>query len=844
MIQLSQNVKHIHAEGGFEMRNWISNSKGVLNALNSNLSQSNKCISDPDSQYEKVLGLWWLPESDEFTFIHKFKDEIFEKSTYPTKRQLLRILMTIFDPLGLLGFLIVEAKIILQDVWRSGTSWDEPIHDNERKAWWQWIQKLKNINKIKIPRCFALVSQSDRNELHIFVDASTQAYAALAYIKASVGDDTCCSLIASKTRVAPLKPISVPRMELMSAILGLRLAKFIQTEISVVIKRRYFWTDSKDVLYWIRSDARKFQQFVAVRIGEILENSAVDEWRWVSTSDNVADDGTKFDNNPHIHENLRWFAGPKFLYLPEDSWPKSHFSNHIKEIFNHMEVSLEIQNWQISPGILTFSTWERLRRSQMYILQFLRVLTKQSVQNLQLYKVLNTSAIKSAEMVLIRHCQHEAFHEEISQLNSPNGFVNRKSLIYKFSPYIDEYGILRVKGRIDEAVNIPFDAKRPIILPRNNTITHLIADFYHRRFHHHHNEIVVNEMRQRFCIRGMRALVREIARNCQHCRNRRATPAPPEMGNLPQDRLAAFTRPFTFTGVDYFGPLEVVVGRRREKRWGVLFTCMTIRAIHIEICSSLSTDSFLLVLKQFISRRGVPHRIYSDNATNFRGASRILIEETQKISYDDVERKHPEIEWLFIPPASPHMGGAWERMIRSVKSILFDILPQERINEEILRATLADIENIINMRPLTYIPLESNESEALTPNHFLLGSSSGIREKADRECSGTTLAKNFRVAGKLADTFWKRWVRECLPCLTRRAKWFQNSTRPISVNDIVIIVDDNSKRNTWAKGRVIDVIRAKDGEVRSAVIKTLTGISTRPVVKLARLELKDVNTTT
>ncbi|XP_075157727.1 uncharacterized protein LOC142230994 [Haematobia irritans] len=398
-------------------------------------------------------------------------------------------------------------------------------------------------------------------------------------------------------------------------------------------------------------------------------------------------------------------------------------------------------------------------------------------------------------------------------------------------------GVLRIKGRIDAAEGVAVDTKRPIILPRKHAVTNLVVDFYHRRFHHHHNEIVVNEMRQRFWIPGLRAVVRSVSSVCQICKNKRATPNPPEMGELPPERLMPYTRPFTYTGIDFFGPLEVAVGRRREKRWGVLFTCLTVRAVHIEISPSLSTDAFMLVFKQFVSRRGTPHKIISDNGTNFRGASRLLQSEIEKLSTENLKRNHPGIEWCFIPPASPHMGGVWERMVRSVKSILMDILPQTGLREDVLRAAMADVENIINTRPLTYVPLESADAEALTPNHFLVGCSSGIREKGSEEASGNILLKNFKIAGQLADQFCKRWLREYLPCLTRRSKWFSKSPSPIEVGDIVVVVDDTSKRGSWLKGIVVDVHRGKDNQVRSAVVKTIKGLITRPTVKLAKLDV-------
>ncbi|XP_049308667.1 uncharacterized protein LOC125777625 [Bactrocera dorsalis] len=839
MIRLATDVRFIHCEGGFEMQNWLSNSKRVLQALSSKHEPANKCFIEPGSELQKVLGMWWLPTSDELTFVHRFKPDIFNESTFPTKRQMLRVMMTIFDPLGLLGFIVIKAKMILQDVWRSGVTWDEPVHDKERSAWWQWLRKLRCIDKIRIPRCYTFANRSSDNQLHIFVDASISAYAAVAFLRSSMGDKVHCCLVASKTRVAPLKPFSVPRLELMAAILGLRLAKFIRKELSIQINRRIFWCDSKDVLYWIRSDARKFNQFVAVRIGEILEDSQINEWRWVPTKDNVADDGTKWYNNMELNSSGRWFTGPEFLSLSETLWPTSEFKEPqaVAETIQHVTIDSSKDIGDTQPDPTRFSKWEKLRAVQMCVLRFLRLTMKNTARNPVTQTIISDSTCKSAELLLFRKCQEECYGAEFDQIKK--GAVSRKGSIYKFSPFIDKLGLLRVKSRIEEARGVTTDLKQPIILPRNNIVTHLVTDFYHRKFHHLHNEIVVNEMRQRFCINGLRVLVRMISKVCQQCRNRRATPNPPEMGKLPPERLASFTDPFAYTGVDYFGPFDVTIGRRHEKRWGVVFTCMTIRAVHIEISSSLSTDSFLLVLKLFISRRGVPRRIFSDNGTNFRGASRILADEIEKISSGTLIEKYPEIEWTFIPPASPHMGGVWERMVRSIKSVLMDILPKEGLREEVLRATLADVENIINMRPLTYVPLESYDSEALTPNHFLLGNSSGIREKGDCDVTNPSLLnKKFRTSGELADRFWKRWIREYLPGLTRRAKWFEKTPEPIAPKDVVIIVDENMKRNTWTKGIVMDVIKSSDGQIRSAVIKTSNGLITRPVVKLARLDLK------
>ncbi|XP_053953165.1 uncharacterized protein LOC128859969 [Anastrepha ludens] len=703
LSRLATVVRWIHNEGGFEMRNWVSNSKKTLTALSANSTLLSRCFEEPEATIEKVLGMWWLPASDELTFVEKFPKEVFDEHTFPSKRQVLRTIMKIFDPLGLLGYVIIQAKIILQDIWRSGVNWDEPIREDDRS------------------NC---CSQS--NQLHIFVDASINAYAAVAYLRAEVGNAVNCSLLASKTRVTPLKPISIPRLELMAAVLGLRLAIFIGKQLSVQVSRRIFWTDSKNVICWVRSDARKFHQFVALRVGEILEGSSAKEWRWLPSSENIADEGTKWSDVRHFDDNARWFRGPKFLAQPESSWPVGELVGTTAEL-HHISTSTPLSPTLsvISPDVRRFSTWERLLSTQQIVLRFLRRILKFTPRSL--LKLFELRDIEAAEQILIAVSQENAFSEEVKSLQHGQN-IQRQSAIYKWSPYLDEVGILRVKGRIDFLEGVAVDVKRPVKLPKNHTVTRLIIDFYHRKFHHHHNEIIVNEMRQRYCVGYLRSMVKECSKRCQMCRNRKAKPQPTQMGSLPVERLSPFTKPFTKPGVDYFGPIDVAVGRRREKRWGVLFTCLTSRAVHIEIAASLSTETFLLMLKLFVCRRGVPKRIVSDNGTNFRGASRALISEIERVSSDGLERRHPQIEWSFIPPSAPHMGGAWERMIQSTKSILMDITHEAILREEVLRATLADIENILNSRPLTYVPLETADDDALTPNHFLLGNSSGIRE--------------------------------------------------------------------------------------------------------------------
>lgn len=174
-------------------------------------------------------------------------------------------------------------------------------------------------------------------------------------------------------------------------------------------------------------------------------------------------------------------------------------------------------------------------------------------------------------------------------------------------------------------------------------------------------------------------------------------------------RTTSFCRPFTYVGVDLFGPLKVVVRRSQEKRWGVLFTCLSIRAVHVEITSSLSTDNFMLGFDCFISRHGMPLEIYCDNGTNFHGASNELKHELTNLNFKKIQEKYNSdtLEFIFNPPAAPHMGGAWKRLVRSIKTTLQAVRPIRTPTDDLLKSLMSQVDNMINSRPLTYIPISS-----------------------------------------------------------------------------------------------------------------------------------------
>ncbi|XP_055918440.1 uncharacterized protein LOC129950533 [Eupeodes corollae] len=797
-IKLAKEIRHIHSQGGFHIRNWVSNSTAVLKALQSTPTEELSMNLNVELSTEKVLGMWWCTPLDSLTFkitSDRNQRQILFDSKRPTKREVLRVMMTIFDPLGLIACLLMYVKILLQEIWRSKIDWDDEIKDEEYHKWLKWTYHLSKIEELRIPRCYVSSDWGSEIQLHIFVDASENGFAAVAYIRNLKNELTETALIGAKTRVAPLKALTIPRLELQAALLGARFAKSIIDSHGITFKSRYFWSDSKTVLCWLRSDHRRYRQYVAFRVSEILELTDVTEWRWIPTHMNVADEATKWQRPPEFKSTSRWFNGPTFLKSTIDEWPQEVIvGSTIEELKTHFVSVHNIGQENIFRSH-EISTWRKLLRSTAYALRFVNNTSTRRNKTLKVSGPLLRSELQSAENALVREAQKCVYAEEIADLTMNRG-VERSSPLFNLNPFLDENHLIRANGRISLKQELNQDLRLPVILPRYHRITVLIIEDVHCHFNHQSDETVVNTLRQKFYISQLRSALKAIKKLCPRCKINKARPHPPIMAPLPQARLASFCRPFSYVGVDYFGPLCVTVGRRTEKRWGVLLTCLTVRAVHIEVAHTLTTDSCILCLRNFIARRGTPIEFHSDNGTNFCGAERELREAAASIRKDKLMETFTTTitQWKFIPPGSPHMGDSWERLVRSIKNVLYSIMPSRNPNDELLRSMLIESENIVNSRPLTYIPIDPTNPEALTPNHFLLGSQCGSKPLAQFDDDATVLRKNWLISQQFADRFWKRWIAEYLPTLTRRTKWL-TPAKPLEVGDLVLIVDPTNPRN-------------------------------------------------
>ncbi|XP_070854157.1 uncharacterized protein [Drosophila suzukii] len=379
--------------------------------------------------------------------------------------------------------------------------------------------------------------------------------------------------------------MSIPRLELQAAVLGTRLMNTVQEEHSVDISEKVLWTDSKTVLRWIGSTHRRYKQFVGNRVAEILESSKVSQWRWVPTADNAADDATRSQNKADLSPESRWLSGPAFLRQPASGWPApeegtkrvpdapEEGTKRVPDAPDEEEMPGEfalVAADEFAIQFQRFSSFSRLVRTTAWVLRFARWCRKQR-SKIEEYG-LTASECEAAENLLVRQAQLESFPDEMRSAECGKN-VASSSEIRGLAPYVDEHGVLRVYGRVDAALCMPYSARRPVILSHRHSLTDLIVRHFHAQMKHQNVDATIAQIRTRFWVTKMRRVLKEVISSCNECKLQRTRPMPPIMGPLPEDRLEAGGWPFKYTGLDYFGPLLVTVSRHREKRWVALFTC-------------------------------------------------------------------------------------------------------------------------------------------------------------------------------------------------------------------------------------------------------------------------------
>ncbi|CAG9109947.1 unnamed protein product [Plutella xylostella] len=822
---IRESVTTVLASAGMPLRKWRSNEPELL----SEISETSLDLNIGSQEPNKLLGLGWHSDSDDLCF--PLNSLVTDGNT---KRELLSVIAQVFDPLGLLAPCIITMKMLMQGLWLDKLSWDEPLPSEIKKRWNEITKSLSLLNAVRCPRI--MVCDAHKTvQLHIFSDASERAYGACAYVRSvdSTGDVTVRLLIA-KSRIVPIKPATIPRLELCGALMGARLFEKVVDSLRIKIDQIFFWSDSTIVLGWLRMLPCKLQPFVRNRVAEILEKAGNHTWRHVPTDLNPADPISRGVDIGNLLGLKLWWSGPEFLKNDLSEWPSQpKHVGPLPETRPDADVSL---NATISEGkafvdFSRFSNHSRLIRAVAYALRFIKHCRKQISET----DYLTDEELRKASNLLISKCQEDSFPEYKLLLNKES--LPKKSPLLKFNVFIDDDHIMRVGGRLDNS-NFSYDKRHPILLQSTHLFTQLLFTYQHKRLMHAGPQLLLACIRETYWPIGGRNLAKACYHKCVLCQRMKGKIVTPLMGNLPQQRLLPGGFPFESVGVDYAGPIMSASRQGRGcivKVYICIFVCFTTKAIHLELVGDLTSNTYLLAMRRFIARRGKPLHIFSDNGTSFVGACNDISGFLKSnCNFLSENMANDNINFHFIPAYTPHFGGLWEAGVKSTKYHLRRVLGNCNLTYEELNTTLTQIEAILNSRPLTPLSSEPSDCSPLTPGHLLIGRALTSLPQPDYQDHSTPLLTRFKRIEQLRQHFWERWSKEYVSELQQRVKW-RSCKDGLKLDTLVVVKEDNLPPLKWRMGRVVAVHPGSDGIARVADIRTSTGVIRRAFSRICPL---------
>ena len=837
---------------GFKLRKWVANniSKSVLSEvpkddLSPNLKEID--IGTQLMQASKALGLVWDVENDRLRVSCKQN-----LTGITTRREMLSALASQFDPLGILAPCLLGGKSILQRVTALGLEWDDSLPSNILEEWHKWVEMMDGFVKISIPRyCFhgGDIQGTDRDtfQLHGFCDASDHALSCVMYLRRVVSGRSCVAFIQGKTRVVLINQTNwvISRKELEAAKMCAELMQTVSKSLRHLACSLHFWSDSQVVLKWIINPDLHLPRFVKRRVDKINFVAPASAWSYINTSLNPADVGTRIDRVKKSGGHLHWLAGPDFLWqgslkpapsLPEVVINKTNVDE--EPLLKFLKTGLDCLI-EISPDLYT------LKKRTAYLIAFKKFLVAKHKRKEFIKPLLNAAKLEEALLDLIKYVQHKRFGTavELLKVNSADAFdsiikklsdkvsntedmrrISELRTLRNLRPCVDDDSMLRVDGRLENA-ELPVETKHPLILPSKHPLTRLIVLHEHEKAKHGGPSYTLMKTRQRYWIIYGISSVKGILSECSKCLRRKATPIRQLMADLPACRVTATNKPFKICGVDYCGPFTFRQNRSVCKAWGLLFTCLCTRCIHVELVTGLDLDNFLLAFSRFTNLRGAVDTFMSDNGSTFSAAADRLPSLLDSTGFKNSLRKRG-INWVKIPPYAPSQGGSWEIMVKLFKNALGRVLQDVRRRPSLieLQTFVSDAVRIVNDRPLTTVSSHPNDLAPISPSSFLgqlLAPNTPLSAFHDQG----DLRRDYQFNVHLAHKFWISWMKGYLPTLQGRAKW-RIARQNISPGQLVLVGDANdiARRGHYRLGRIHEVhpqIRKGREIVRRATVAVL-----------------------
>lgn len=829
-IQLYKQLKNAFLSAGFNIRKFVSNSERFLQCVPEN---------DKEMQYNsflKALGVLWCPLEDTFELKYTQNEKL-----VPTKRGVFSQIASLYDPLGIISPVTIKAKIIMQDIWQLSKQtkkfdWDDELPAEYVERWNSIKSELSILSNVIVPRWIGISNKSSI-QLHGFCDASEKAYAAVVYVRyRNDNNEYKMSLIMSKSRVAPIKKLSIPKLELMGALLLAKLIKKSIGALNVEIEKIFLWTDSRIALAWIQGNPKRWKSFVASRVLKIEKKVKREDWFHISGQQNPADCSSRGILPSELKGHSLWWTGPSFLCNADFVAEKNIDFVTNEEIQLNAHVAAEKNNF-----LPECNSFFKLKRIFAYVLRFIAI----SKTGKKIADMIKLEELNKAEQKIIKCVQNEFFQEEIMLLKSGKQ-LKKSSKLIKLSVFLDEQQLLRVGGRLQNAINLSFDQKHQILIPHESMLSRMIIKEYHEKNMHAAPKLLECKIREMFWITNLKSEIKKVLNQCVECAIHKPRALNQLMGNLPHARVNEPKKVFENCAIDFAGPISIKASKLRNaaalKSYIAIFVCLATKALHIEAVSDLTAESFIAALRRFVARRSAVANIYSDNGTNFVKANRVLGELSEREEEQFTTKLHNEslkkkINWHFSPPASAHFNGLVEAAVKSTKFHLHRVFRGINLTFEELQTALCQIEAILNSRPICELSSDPNDVEALTPGHFL--NVSPIEAIADEDVleSKANYLNRWQLVQKVTQDFWHRWREEYLHQLQVRNKWHTKNLN-VKVGELVMLKDINLPSCKWPMGRIVELHPGRDGLTRVVTLKTANNTLKRGITEIAPLPVR------
>ena len=824
-MKIMDEIDKILGNKGFKIKEWIHNSSKRPQASTEPRYEVPLGI-EKEIETEGVLGLRWDVENDDLKY--KFSCSWKVDGGKLTKRTMLSVANSIYDPVGLLTPFSTKAKIVIRSTWahEPKLGWDSQLPRSIEEQWKQVMVEIPRLTELKFQRTLTPQDSVGKPMMIIFSDGSEHAYGAVAYLRWKTQDGRYESrLIMAKSRMAPLKTVDIVRIELCGAVLSKRLRATILKEMQPQLERVIHLVDSEIVHAMIHKQSYGFNTFVANRVGEIQQSTNPNEWAWVPGKLNIADVASRGCSPEDLNSDSDWQKGPQFLGTEIEQWPIKFEVNkelHLPEMkapVSHTQGSLNLDESTETLAnridVERFSNWKRLQRVTAWILKLYQRFNRRFNASTN-ERAIEPSDLEAAELFWIKEAQR---HLDTNKL-------------VKLRP-INEDGIIVVGGRTERWMACTWNKQKFVLLPKDSKVSTLIALYEHQNGGHLGLAASISKVRSKYWIVGIRTMMKRIIHACNHCKEKLKALQEQVMSPLPVERIMP-SPAFHAVGLDYFGPYMVkgeVQKRVRGKAYGVIFTCFSSRAVYVDLAHDLSTDGFLQVLRRFSSLRGWPAKFHCDNGTQLVGASNELKSIVSSLSWSDIESYGHSFgaTWEFSPPDGKWYNGAAEALVKSVKRALNAAIGQNILQFSELQTCLFEAAELVNERPIGVHPSSPEEGVYLCPNDLLLGRTTNkVPQGPFRE--RTSDKYRFDFLESIVKAFWKKWIREVFPNMLIQPKW-HTEQRNCRKGDVVLVQDLNSVRGQWKMALVEEAIISMDGKVRRVLLSYKSPDNTRITVE-------------